>query len=106
MCWSVKIIPDHSKTADTGLSQADRSFTKRFAMEIKEVKPISFLFYRTETNVRELGNFLHIGQELFREAVANHLPVTGPVHWHYFGFTGDDSKPFTLEIALPIADVP
>ena len=34
------------------------------------------------------------------------MSITGPVHWHYYGFTGDESKSFTLEIALPVADVP
>lgn len=75
-------------------------------MEIKEVRPINFLFFRTETKVSDLGNFLPVGQELFKEAVANNLSVTGPIHWHYFGFTGDESQSFTLEIALPVSDVP
>ncbi|HEY9049847.1 MAG TPA: GyrI-like domain-containing protein [Ohtaekwangia sp.] len=74
-------------------------------MKIQEVKPINFLFFRTETRVHELVNFLPIGQKLFREAVQQQLAITGPVHWHYFGFTGDEQKTFTLEIALPVADV-
>jgi effector-binding domain-containing protein len=74
-------------------------------MQIKEVKPISFLFFRTETTVNELAQFALVGQDLFREAVAYRLNITGPVHWHYFGFEGDFNKPFTLEIALPVGDV-
>jgi len=75
-------------------------------MQIKEVKPITFLFYRSEALVKELVNFLPVGQELFREAVRHRLDITGPIHWHYFGFVGDESKPFTLEIALPVATAP
>lgn len=75
-------------------------------MKVKEVKPINFLFFRAETKIEELHAFLPIGQQLFREAVKQQLNITGPVHWHYYGFTGDESKPFTLEIALPVADVP
>lgn len=72
-------------------------------MDIREIKPINFLFFRTETTVGELSNFLSIGQALFKEAVAHNLLITGPVHWHYFGFTGDAAKSFTLEIALPVS---
>ncbi|HOX81465.1 MAG TPA: GyrI-like domain-containing protein [Chryseolinea sp.] len=73
--------------------------------EIKEIKPINFLFYRAETKVNELEKFFPIAKELFKESVRLDLHVTGPVHWHYFGFTGDESKSFTLEVALPISQV-
>ena len=75
-------------------------------MQIKSVKPINFLFYRTETRIADLANLTWVAKDLFKEAVAQDLAVTGPVHWHYFGFSGDESKDFTLEIALPIADIP
>lgn len=71
---------------------------------IKQVQPISFLFFRTETTLGELGNFFHVANELYAEALKHKLSVTGPVHWHYFGFT-DATKPFTLEIALPVAEI-
>ena len=74
-------------------------------MKIKEVKPINFIYFRTETTLKELGNFLHVGQELFHEAVKHDLMITGPVHWHYFNFSGDEQKPFTLEISLPVGNV-
>lgn len=76
-----------------------------YAPTLKEVKPINFLFFRTETTVGELSKFLSVGQELFAEAFENNLRITGPVHWHYFGFLGEPTKPFTLEIALPVADM-
>lgn len=74
-------------------------------MEIREIKPINFLYFRTETKISDLAAFLLVGQELFREAVNLKLPITGPVHWHYFGFEGDVNKPFTLEISLPVGSV-
>jgi len=75
-------------------------------MQIKQVKPINFLFFRTETRISELNNFLHVAKELFKEAVLHDLTITGPIHWHYFGFTGDESKPFTLEVSLPVSELP
>src|SRR5687768_13078272 len=74
-------------------------------MQVKEVKPINFLYYRTETKVSELINLVPVAKEIFREAVNLDLHITGPVHWHYTGFTGDESKPFILEIALPVSAV-
>lgn len=78
--------------------------TTEYKPMMKQVQPISFLFFRTETTLGELGNFFHVANELYAEALTHKLSVTGPVHWHYFGFT-DASKPFTLEIALPVAEV-
>lgn len=75
-------------------------------MQIKIVKPINFVFFRTETTLSELANHLSKAPELFKEAVACNLWVTGPVHWHYMGFTGEAAKPFTLEISLPVAAIP
>ena len=72
---------------------------------LKTVKPINFLLFRTKTTVSELGQFMWVAPELFREAIANNLTITGPVHWHYFGFFGDFEKTFTLEIALPVGAV-
>lgn len=72
-------------------------------MQIKTIKPFSVLRFRTETTVEELKNYLQVGQELLAEAVTNKLFICGPIHWHYFGFTGDEKRPFTLEIVLPIS---
>lgn len=74
-------------------------------MKIKVVKPINFLFFRTETTISDLTRFLVTGQDLFKEAVLRELTITGPVHWHYFGFNGDVAKPFVLEISLPVGEI-
>jgi effector-binding domain-containing protein len=71
----------------------------------RNVKPINFLFYRTETTVAELNKLFWVASELFKEAVINNLTITGPIHWHYIGFMGDVAKPFILEISLPVAEV-
>jgi effector-binding domain-containing protein len=72
---------------------------------VKEIRPINFLYFRTETYVHQLADFFLVAKDLYREAVNYNLHVTGPIHWHYMGFMGDVSKPFTLEIALPVSEI-
>lgn len=74
-------------------------------MQVRELKPINFLFFQTTTTVQELSNYLSVAEELYQEAARLHLRITGPVHWHYEGFT-DHLSPFKLSIAIPIAEVP
>jgi len=74
-------------------------------MQVKEVKPINFVYFRTEATLSTLQNFLPVSKELFREAVSHDLQITGPVYWHYFGFSMDERKPFILEVALPVSEV-
>ena len=76
-------------------------------MQIKEIRPINFLYFRTRSKVGELGRFVGIiARELHRDAALNDQEVTGPVYWNYFGFYGDPSKDFALEIAVPIGEIP
>lgn len=72
---------------------------------LKEVKPINFLFFRTETKVSGLADVVPVARELFKEAVQQDLQITGPIHWHYFGFSGEVDQRFALEVALPVAEV-
>ena len=72
---------------------------------VKEIRPINFLYFRTETYVDQLAKLFIVAKDLYKEAVKYDLHVTGPIHWHYFGFIGDVSKPFTLEIALPVSEI-
>lgn len=69
----------------------------------KQVQPISFLFFRTEATLAELGKFFPVAPELYAKASALKLNITGPIHWHYLNFK-DHTQPFTLEIALPVAE--
>lgn len=76
-------------------------------MQVKEVNPINFVYFRTKTRVGELGRFVGvIARELYRDAALHDLEITGPVYWNYFGFNGNESTPFTLDIALPVAEMP
>lgn len=76
-------------------------------MQVKEVKPINFLYFRTKTRIGELGRFVGvIARELYRDAVRYDLEVTGPVYWNYHGYTGRDTVPFDLDIGIPLAEIP
>jgi effector-binding domain-containing protein len=74
-------------------------------IQTKEIKPINFLYFRVETRVSELEQFMPVGQQLMNEALRLNIWVTGPVHWHYFDFI-DIHAPFILEISLPVSEIP
>ena len=74
--------------------------------KVKVIRPINFLFHRTEVKLSDLANQVPMAKEIFKEPVRLGLHPSSPIHWHYFGFTGDASKSFTLEIGLPVASVP
>ena len=76
-------------------------------MQVKEIKPINFLYFEIETKVNELENFVRrVSKALHLEAVKLGLDVTGPVYWNYVGFAGDINQYFTLEISIPVAEPP
>jgi effector-binding domain-containing protein len=74
--------------------------------KVKRIKPINFLFHHAEVTISDLISQIPIAKELFKESVRLDLHPSGPIHWHYFGFMGDESKPFTLEVCLPVASIP
>jgi effector-binding domain-containing protein len=75
-------------------------------MRVKEVQPSNFLLFRAATTVGQLVNYLPVAQRLYEEAVKHNLRINGPVHWHYQGFFGDPEAPFTLEVCLPVQQIP
>jgi effector-binding domain-containing protein len=75
-------------------------------MKVKTIYPISFLYFATETTLSELEKFIPVSQKLLAEAGKLGLTLAGPVHWHYKDFMNDETKPFHLEIALPVTHLP
>jgi effector-binding domain-containing protein len=47
-----------------------------------------------------------VARDLYEEAALQHLLVTGPVYWFYYGMDGKPETVFTLEIAIPISGIP
>lgn len=72
--------------------------------QVKEIRPVNFLYYRTQTTMADMMKHADVSQEIISEAVERELPITGAPHWHYFGFEGP-TKPFTLEIAVPVGKI-
>ena len=47
-----------------------------------------------------------VAGELYAEAARQHLLVTGPQYWFYYGMDGNPETIFTLEIAVPVSGIP
>lgn len=73
-------------------------------IQVNTQPPICFLYHLEETTVNQLHTFIERGipQKVQLDALQHGMRITGPVYWNYFGFTGDENKPFILEIAIPI----
>ncbi|MDV3308235.1 MAG: GyrI-like domain-containing protein [Cyclobacteriaceae bacterium] len=76
-------------------------------MQVKEAKPLNFLYFRTKARMGELGRFVGvIARELYRDAVRFDLEITGPLYWSYEGYTGRDTDSFVLDIGIPLSEIP
>lgn len=77
-------------------------------MNVQKIYPIHFLYHRETITVQQLVDILNrkVVLQLQQEAARLSVQVTGPVYWNYFGFMGDESQPFTLEVALPVDHIP
>jgi effector-binding domain-containing protein len=72
-------------------------------MEIKTHPPMQVLYSSHQTTIPQLKNFVAvIAKELYAEASANDVLVSGPQYWVYHGMDGNMETVFTLEIALPV----
>ncbi len=75
-------------------------------MEIKQISPINFLYFKAETRLSELPEFIRgVPRALHLEAAKHGFEITGPVYWNYFSFD-DCPEFFRLEIGVPIAELP
>lgn len=72
--------------------------------EIKEEAPMHFFYRSYETTYAGLLPLVRsVAKEVFRDAVANGLEITGPQHWHYYGADGNPDTVFQLHIGVPVA---
>jgi len=74
-------------------------------MQIKQVRPLTFFYHAVRTTMSGLAPLVGVvARELYREAAALDLTVTGPVYWQYVGFEPEPETEFSLHIALPVAE--
>lgn len=74
-------------------------------MQIRTIQPIHVFYFEVETTLLDMTQYVRTkAKQLYRDAISNHLEITGPVYWIYKGADGQPQTPFTLTIALPIAE--
>jgi effector-binding domain-containing protein len=72
-------------------------------MEIKTQPPVKILYSRHQTTIPRLGEFVGtVALQLYAEAAAAGVLVSGTQQWIYHGMDGKNDTEFILEIALPI----
>ncbi|MET0298623.1 MAG: GyrI-like domain-containing protein [Flavitalea sp.] len=76
-------------------------------MQIKTHPAMNVLYSTFQTSLATLHDKVGtIARDLHEEAARQHLLVTGPVYWFYYGADGKPDTIFTLEIAVPISGEP
>lgn len=74
-------------------------------MLIRTTQPIHVFYFEVETTLLDMMQYVRIkAKQLYQDAIRNDLEITGPVYWIYKGADGQPETPFTLTIALPIAE--
>ncbi len=74
-------------------------------MQVKELPAQKYFIYRTETTLLNVNAIAEREVDVLYGTVGQlGLSVAGNLEFIYWGATGDLTKPFTLEIALPIGD--
>ena len=72
-------------------------------MEIVTQPAMTVLYSSHQTTIMQLENFVGtIAKQLYADASAQGLLVSGPQFWIYYGMDGNPGTVFTLEIVLPI----
>lgn len=73
-------------------------------MQIKTQPALYFLSSRFETTIPQMMEKAGpLVPQLLQDLLDNQLQLCGPVYWNYFGFSGDESQAFQLEVAIPVA---
>jgi effector-binding domain-containing protein len=76
-------------------------------MEVRIYPAMNVLYCTHQTSLLTLHDKIGtVARDLYAEAARQHLLVTGPVYWFYYGADGKPETMFTLEIAIPISGQP
>lgn len=71
-------------------------------LAVKDVAPFTALSFSTKTTLRDLNQHNYVPETLYNEANRLGLNPTGPIQYIYTDATGDPSRVFQLDIALPV----
>lgn len=75
-------------------------------MQIKTHPSMNVLYSSHRTSINTLHEYVGtVARDLYAEAARQHLLVTGPVYWSYYGMDGQPDTIFTLEIAIPVSGI-
>jgi len=75
-------------------------------MQINTYPAINVLYSTFKTSILTIHDKIGtVARDLYAEAARQHLLVTGPVIWMYYGADGNPETVFNLEIALPVSGI-
>jgi effector-binding domain-containing protein len=76
-------------------------------MTVKMHPAMNVLYSTFQTSLATIHDKVGVvARDLYEEAARQHLLVTGPVYWFYYGSDGKPETVFTLEIAIPVSGEP
>ena len=76
-------------------------------MQVRMYPAMNVLYCSFETSLLTLHDKIGtVARDLYSEAARQHLLVTGPVYWLYYGADGVPGTIFKLEIAIPVSGIP
>jgi effector-binding domain-containing protein len=76
-------------------------------MLVRTYPAMNVLYSTFKTSLTTLHDKIGtVARDLYAEAARQHLLVTGPVYWLYYGADGLPDTIFTLEIAIPVSGIP
>jgi len=75
-------------------------------MQVSTYPAMNVLYSSFQTSLLTLHDKIGtVARDLYGEAARQHLLVTGPVYWFYYGADGAPETVFTLEIAIPVSGI-
>ena len=76
-------------------------------MQVRNYPAINVMYKTFQTTLLTLHDKIGtVARDLYAEAARQHLLVTGPVYWLYYGADGNPETEFKLEIAIPLSGTP
>ncbi|RBL93086.1 DJ-1/PfpI family protein [Chitinophaga flava] len=73
------------------------------APEFSQVNPLTFFYRSYEVNYSGMLALVRTAaREIYQQAIATGMEISGPVQWHYHQFDGKPETVFRLDIGVPV----